>query len=94
MSPFLSFCRFTKEDVQSMDFGAYLASSSSEGSDDEGEEPSRRGQETAAGYGDDKITKYKVPSHSWCEVFEAIAVFVLHIGIAGGIPRGQRSEWW
>ena len=46
-----------------MDFGAYLASSSSEGSSDEGEGPSGRGQEAAAAYGDDRITKYKVPSH-------------------------------
>ena len=64
-----------------MDFGAYLASSSSEGSSDEGEGPSRRGQEAAAAYGDDRITKYKVPSHAWCVILRLVtaAVFVLCI---------------
>lgn len=63
-----------------MDFGAYLASSSSEGSGDEGEGPSMRGQEAAA-YGGDRIQKYKVPSHAWCVVLRlvAAAVFVLCI---------------
>ena len=51
-----------------MDFGAYLASSSSEGSSDEGEGPSRRGQETAAN-GDDRIQKYKVLADTLCVVF-------------------------
>ena len=52
----LCFCRFTKEDIQSMDFGAYLASSSSDESDIEGEEQSGRGQEAAV----NDIDKYKV----------------------------------
>ena len=51
-----------------MDFGAYLASSSSEGSSDEGEGPSRRGQETASN-GDDRIQKYKVLADTLCVVF-------------------------
>ena len=42
-----------------MDFGAYLASSSSESSGDEGEGPSGCDQEAAAN-GDDRIQKYKV----------------------------------
>ena len=52
----LCFCRFTKEDIQSMDFGAYLASSSSDESDVEGEELSGRGQEAAV----NDLDKYKV----------------------------------
>ena len=42
--------------MQSMDFGTYLASSSSE---DEGEGPSGQGQEAASNE-DDRIQKYKV----------------------------------
>ena len=62
------FCRFTKEDVQSMGFGAYLASSSSEGSGDEEEGPSGRGQEAAAN-GDDRIQKYNVLADTLCVLF-------------------------
>ena len=51
--------RFTKEDVQSMDFGAYLASSSSDDSDNEGEGQSGRSQEAAV-TDEDMIQKYKV----------------------------------
>ena len=49
-----------------MDFGAYLASSSSEDSDDEGEGPSGRGQEAAADE-EDRIEKYKVLTDARCE---------------------------
>ena len=49
--------RFTKEDIQSMDFGAYLASSSS--SDNEEVELCGRGHEGAAN-DQERIQKYKV----------------------------------
>ena len=52
-------CRFVKEDVQSMDFGAYLASSSSDDGDNEGEGQSGRSQETTI-TDEDRIQKYKV----------------------------------
>ena len=51
--------RFTKEDVQSMDFGAYLASFSSDDSDNEREGQSGRSQEAAIN-DDVRIRKYKV----------------------------------
>ena len=47
-----------------MDFGAYLASSSSEDSDNEGERPSGRGQEAAS----NGIQKYKVRTDTWREI--------------------------
>ena len=51
--------RFTKEDIQSMDFGAYLASSSSDDSDNEEVELGGRGH-VAAANGQERIQKYKV----------------------------------
>ena len=50
-----------------MDFGAYLAASSSEDGDDEGEGPSGCGPETASNE-EDKIQKYKVQANISCEI--------------------------
>ena len=53
-------CRFTKDDLQSMDFSAYLASSSSESDGGEGGEGGEGSEEEEEQGGTDKALKYKV----------------------------------
>ena len=58
LAPPTPFPRFTKDDLQSMEFNAYLASSSSEEEEEvEGEEVEGEGDEGTRG---DKKLKYKV----------------------------------